>query len=262
MPTTTPATRRPDTPTARRRGTAALAALALGAALVAAGPAAASAAAPAAAPAAAGGHLDLTGDPLVHTFDLDRPGDAVTGEWTVTGRSAQPVGFDGVLRPDGAPDPGLAAALAVEYGSVGADGAVADWHPAGTLASPRSYADALGTDPVARPGEPVVIPVRVSLPDPSRVTGEPGQTVEVTASFTVTYLAPGGGAGDGGGGAGGGDVGAGGGGGGTGSGRGPLALTGADAWWLAALAAAALGAGLALVRRRRDGRQEQQPTAV
>jgi LPXTG-motif cell wall-anchored protein len=247
MPTTTTATRRPDTPTARR-GAAALAALALavGAALVAAGPAAAS--------AASGGDLDLAGDPLVHTFDLDRPGDSVTGEWTVTARTERPVGFDGVLRPDGEPDRGLAAALTVEYGAVGADGAVAGWHPAGTLAAPRSYADALGADPVAQAGEPVVIPVRVSLPDPSLVTGEPGRTVQVEASFTVTYLAPGGGGGGAGGGAGG-DVTAG------GAGRGPLALTGADAWWLAALAAAALGTGAALVRRRRDAREEHAPAA-
>ena len=259
MPTTTTATRRPDTPPARRRGAAALAALALAAAaaLTGAGPAAAHAAPTA--PASSGGHLDLTGDPLVHTFDLDRPGDSVTGEWTVTGRSTRAVGFDGVLRPDDDRAPGLAAALAVEYGSVGADGAVAAWHPAGTLAAPRSYADALGTDPVTRAGEPVVIPVRVSLPDPALVTGEPGRTVEVGASFTVTYLAPGGGGGGAGGGddaTGGGDVVAGGG------GRGPLALTGADAWWLAALAAAALGTGAALVRRRRDAREQQALTAA
>lgn len=252
MPITTTDTRRPDTPTARRRGLAAgaaLAAVALGAVLVASVPA-----------GAPGGHLELGGDPLVHTFDLDRPGDAVTGEWTVTGRTARTVGFDGVLRPDDDPAPDLAAALTVEYGSVGADGAVAAWHPAGTLAAPLSYADAVGADPVTRAGEPVVIPVRVSLPDPSLVTGEPGRTVEVGASFTVTYLAPGG-AGGGGGGAG--DVTGGGDPAGVGGGgRGPLALTGADAWWLAALAAAALGAGAALVRRRRDAREAEAPTAA
>jgi len=260
MPTTTTATRRPDTPTERRRGAAALAALALAAsaALVAAAPAAAAPAAP----GTSGGHLELTGDPLVHTFDLDRPGDSVTGEWTVTGRSAGPVRFDGVLRPDDDRAPGLAAALAVEYGAVGADGAVAAWHPAGTLAAPLSYADALGTEPVTRAGEPVVIPVRVSLPDPALVTGEPGRTVEVGASFTVTYLAPGGGGGGGAGGGGGGDATGGGDVVAGGGGRGPLALTGADAWWLAALAAAALGTGAALVRRRRDAREGQAPTAA
>lgn len=245
--------------TARRVG-AVLAALVLGAALVAGVPV------PAA--SAVTGALGVTGDPLVHTFDLDRPGDAVTGEWRVSSRTSGPIAFDGVLRPDGEPGPGLAAALAVEYGSVGPDGAVTAWHDAGTLAAPRSYADALGSEPAARGGAPVVVPVRVSLPDPAAVTGAPGGRVEVTASFVVSYLAPdgpGGEGGPGGGGAGGDGAGDGagagpGGGGGAGGGtadgtrRPVLAITGTDAWWLAALAAAALGTGTVLVRRRRGAR--------
>ncbi|WP_431838358.1 hypothetical protein [Cellulomonas sp. Y8] len=137
----------------------------------------------------------VDGDPLVHTFALDRPGDAVTGEWRVSTTGAATVPFDGVLTAEAPAAATLAGALAVEYGRTGADGRVLGWHAAGTLADPVAYGTALGAEPRVRPGEPVVVPVRVSLPDPAAVTGAPGETLVVRASFVVGWLddgAPGG----------------------------------------------------------------------
>ncbi|WP_217616838.1 hypothetical protein [Cellulomonas sp. GbtcB1] len=129
----------------------------------------------------------VAGEPLVHTFDLAVPGDAVTGRWQVDASSSAPVQYDALLVPEGAVSPSLARALVVHYGQVRADGRIA-WQPAGTLAEPRSYADALGATPAVSAGEPAVIPVRVSLPDPGVVSGEPGDQLAVEATFLVSYL--------------------------------------------------------------------------
>ncbi|RMI14024.1 hypothetical protein [Cellulomonas triticagri] len=185
--------------------------------------------------------VTISGDPLVHTFDTEVPGDAVTGTWTVSTTATHPVPFSGTLRAD-APDP-LADALAVQYGEVGADGSVSTWHDAGTLAEPVAYAAAVPTATSVSAASPLTIPVRVSLPDPSALVGDPGQPLDVTATFTVTHLDPGAG--------------------GTpavtdptapgqaGPGpRGVLAITGPTGWF-ALLAAALVAAGITTRRRAR-----------
>jgi len=150
--------------------------------------AAAAGAGPAGAHAAA---VAVDGDPLVHTFDLDRPGDAVAGAWRVTATGSSPVPFDGALAAEHPVPAALAQALAVEYGRTDAAGRLLDWHPAGTLADPVTYGNALARDPRVQAGEPVVVPVRVSLPDPAAVDGVPGEVLEVRASFVVSWLGEG-----------------------------------------------------------------------
>lgn len=193
-----------------------------------------------------GGLVTVAGDPLVYDFDPGMPGDSVTGWWEVRGRSATPVPYDGVLAVQGQVSPVLARALVVHYGEVDSDGALVTWHPAGTLADPVTYADALSRAPSIDVTRPTTIPVRVSLPDPGLVTGEPGETMLVEAAFTVAFLAgsapvagPGTDDGD--------DRAVAG-----PPGGGVLALTGFGPWAAALAAAALIGLGL-LARRRRRG---------
>lgn len=191
---------------------------------------------PAAAHAAAGspdaGRVAVTGDPLVHVFDLGTPGDAVTGLWRVTSAAPEATTYDGVLTADDALPGALAHALVVQYGEPGTDGEVLAWHDAGTLARPRSLADALPTSTTVSAARPVDVPVRVALHDPAAVGGRPGDVHRVTATFTVSYLEPGpGGAGRP-----------------APTDRGVLATTG-PAGWLALVAAALIVTGV--VKRRR-----------
>lgn len=136
--------------------------------------------------------ITVQGEPLTHTFDLAHPGDAVAGEWRVTAagaaNSAAPVPFDGVLTSDRPVTETLARGLAVEYGRVDAVGQLVEWHAAGTLAEPVSYGDALGAEPRVHAGGQVVVPVRVSLPDPAAVTGAPGEVQVVRAAFVVSWF--------------------------------------------------------------------------
>lgn len=221
--------------TTRRRRLRPVLSAAVGLAVLAAGPAA----------AAQGPDervLTVAGHPLVHEFALDDPGDAVTGWWQVHGRSATPVPFEGVLAADPSSSGSLARALVVHYGAVGPDGDVVTWHPAGTLAEPATYSAALARVPSAAAGAPVSIPVRVSLPDPGLVSGLPGEALVVEATFTVTYLNPGG-RDD------------------APSGPGLLAVTGAGAWPAALLAGVSIGLGLLLRRRWRAARSGGDPAS-
>ena len=166
----------------------------------------------------------------------------MSGQWHVGSTTAQTRDFDGVLVPVGPFSDDLARALTVQYGSVDAASGRISWHPAGTLAEPRTYAEALGHSPTVDTEHPVTLPVRVSLPEPDSVAGVPGEVLAVSASFVVSYLGdepeggePGGGAG------------------------GPrpvppdLATTGWGSWWLIAAAAAAIAVGADTTRRaRRD----------
>lgn len=138
-----------------------------------------------------GGHDRVTvhGEPLVHEFDLSVPGDAVEGRWQVATDAAHRVPFDAVLAPDGPGGEILAAALDVHYGDLAADGSVTAWHAAGTLAAPRSYAQAVAASPAVDATAPQAIAVRVSLPEPARVVGDVGQRFRVDATFRVGYLA-------------------------------------------------------------------------
>lgn|GEM_PF-3210285 len=175
------------------------------------------------------GPVTVVGAPLVHTFDLDVPGDLVEGRWTVTGDRSAAVPYDGVLEPVGVVSPDLAEALVVEYGRVGADGEVLSWHDAGTLARPQTYGHALATSPAVSAATPTSIPVRVSLPDPGSLTALAGQVLTVEARFTISYLDDGSGTSHG------------------------LAVTGLWPWWLAVAAVlVALGALLSRARRAPD----------
>lgn len=235
---------------ARLRWTALVAGSALGL-VVASVPAPALASGPGSVPVSAApgsdgdGLVTVVGERLVYDFDPGVPGDSVTGRWEVRGRSGLPVPWDGVLAVDGQVSPVLARALAVHYGEVDADGALLTWHAAGTLADPVTYAEALSGAPSVDAARSTVIPVRVSLPDPGLVTGEPGETMLVEAAFTVAYLggaegAPGGGGPDGDDRVAGAPVG------------GPLAITGFGSWAAALAAAVLIGLGLLLRRSRRD----------
>jgi hypothetical protein len=206
--------------------------LGAGAVLVAPGALASSREAPA---------LVLSGAPLVHTFDLSAPGDAVAGTWQITSSRSDPVPFDGVLLTTGEVSPALARALTVEYGWTEPDGSIR-WHAAGTLADPLRYGEALGTAVTVGATRPALaVPVRVSLPDP--VPGTPGETVVVQASFVVSYLDPAGQDVDG--------------------GTGVLATTGGDLLRLLALAGAVIVVGLVTVRLRRSwADRAAAPTSV
>lgn len=188
--------------------------------------------------------VSVSGAPLVHTFDLDVPGDSVTGRWEVNGTSPTPVPYDGLLVTEAAVPDSLAHALVVHYGELGPDGQVAAWHDGGTLVDPVAYADALARIPAVSAGHPTVIPVRVSLPDPSAVTGQAGAPAAVQASFTVSYLA-------------GAAVGAG----STAHAGAALAVTGPGPW-LGLLAAALVAAGAALLTARRSRPRAAEHTTV
>lgn len=224
-------TGRPGHGRARRRlRTAGVAALAGASLLLGTGPGA-SGAVQQRPSAPAPGPVTVVGEPLVHTFDLDVPGDLVEGVWTVVGERAEVVPYDGVLEPVGVVSPELAEALVVQYGRVGAGGEVVSWHDAGTLDRPRTYGHALDTRPAVSAAAPTSIPVRVSLPDPAALASQAGQVLTVEARFTIGYLddASGSRPGEG------------------------LALTGLWPWWLAVAAVlVALGAVLARGRRGPD----------
>lgn len=188
-----------------------------------------------------GGAVVISGAPLVHTFDLRVPGDAVTGEWQIGSAVAELRDFDGVLVPVEPSAAELARALTVSYGSIDADGAGISWHAAGTLAEPRSYADVLGHSPTVAAGQPVRLPVRVALPEPEAVSGAAGEVLLVSASFVVSYL--------------GGEVSVGTpGGGGVAAWPPVLAVTGWGPWWLLAAAVVSITVGAELARQRRDAR--------
>lgn len=136
------------------------------------------------------GPVTVHGAPLVHTFDLDVPHDAVTGLWHVTSSSPTPTSYDGVLVADDEVPSDLAHALVVQYGTVDRDGRVTAWHDAGTLAEPASYAATVPRPASVSSARPAAVPVRVSLPDPARLEARPGQRLAVEATFTVDYLTP------------------------------------------------------------------------
>ncbi len=141
-------------------------------------------------PPLTGALLDLMGAPMVHTFDTTRYNDQVTGIWMLENNGPDATAFDGILEAVGADvPPTLAAQLQIEYGQIGESGTI--WHDAGTLLAPTSYADALGLSNPTVQGHGVVdIPVRVTLANPAALEGEPGQTLTLDASFTVSYLDP------------------------------------------------------------------------
>lgn len=142
---------------------------------------------PVAAHAAPEGTLELLGEPLRHTFDSTTAGDSVQGSWSIVNRGGDDVVLDGVLAPVGVVDDSLAKALVVEYGEVSPAGVVV-WHGAGTLGRPERLRTAVESIGQLRAGASLEVPVKVSLPDPSRLSGRPGQQLMVEANFTVSYM--------------------------------------------------------------------------
>lgn len=140
-----------------------------------------------------GALLTIAGDPMVHEFDSSTHNDLVQASWTLTNEGKAAAPFDGTFVPVGAISPELAAALTVEYGVHGADGAIQGWVPAGTLADQVSYAEALNLgDSTIAGGEERPIAVRVVLPDPRVLADDEniGAELRVVANFTVSYIDP------------------------------------------------------------------------
>ncbi|GEM_PF-7091034 len=174
--TTTQTTRR-----GRLRASLVLAGLLAGLGL--AGPAAAATGTGTADARAAAG-VTISGEPLVHTFTGTAP-EQVEATWTVRSTGGQKLVVDGGLRGTGGSDL-LAEHLTVEYGRVAPGGEVETWYPAGTLAAPRGWADAVGGQQHVDGAEDLVVAVRVGLPDPGALLGL--GPVTATADFVVVAL--------------------------------------------------------------------------
>lgn len=140
-----------------------------------------------------GGLLVLSGDPIVHTFDVTKYNDSVQGTWTLTNKGTMATTYDGSLDAAAGTTmpPSLAAQLKLEYGSTDSSGNVTAWHEAGTMATPTSYATALGlSSTTIAPDAPVTIPVRVTLTDPTQLEGAANDVLTLDATFTVSYVDP------------------------------------------------------------------------
>jgi hypothetical protein len=136
-----------------------------------------------------GARVEVTGDPIVHTFDTTKYNDVAPGTWTITNHGTDGAPFDGTFAPTGEISASLAENLTVQYGDDIVAGQPTTWRDAGTLANPVSYADALSLkDATLAGGESRVVPVRVILSDPTALEGDAGETLTVGATFTVTYV--------------------------------------------------------------------------
>jgi len=137
----------------------------------------------------AGALLVVTGEPIVHEFDITTFNDSVDGAWTIENMGDVGVSYDGVLTAIGDVPASLAAQLRVEYGLVDSQGEVTQWIGAGTLAESRSYNDTVGNSAASLDAAEVqLVPVRITLADPTQLEGADGETLTVHASFDVTYF--------------------------------------------------------------------------
>jgi hypothetical protein len=132
--------------------------------------------------------VTISGEPIVHTFTGSRP-EQVEATWAVRSPGGRELAVDGELRRgDGGSDL-LAEHLTVEYGTVAPGGGVAVWYPAGTLAAPRGYAEALGQAGTVDGTNDLVIAVRVGLDEPAALLDQ--GAVTVAADFVVVAMATG-----------------------------------------------------------------------
>jgi hypothetical protein len=132
-----------------------------------------------------GALVSVTGDPVVHTFDLTTYNESVEGVWSIDNTGTVGVTFDGTLTATGAEVPtSLAAQLVVQYAD--ASGA---WRDAGTLASPVSYVTAVGAGSALAAAASERVLVRISLADPTALEGVAGETLSISAAFSVGYAA-------------------------------------------------------------------------
>lgn len=129
--------------------------------------------------------LVIEGAALQHTFNTKINNDSVTAEWTLTNKGKIDTNFDGAFQLLQNADPSLSDALSLEFG----DGK-GNWFPAGTVANPTSYVSALGHSGAIASAQSIKIPVRVTLADPTKLTGNEGDTLTVNANFVVSYLDP------------------------------------------------------------------------
>lgn len=138
------------------------------------------------APDPEGALLKVDGQPVVHTFDTTKLNDMAVGSWTLTNSGPTATTWNGKLEVTSVSN-SLAQNLEVSYGVGDSAGTV--WYDAGTVAAPLSVADALGAQSVDIAGKEIVpIQVRIVLPNPALLEGEPETTLSVDANFTVEYL--------------------------------------------------------------------------
>jgi hypothetical protein len=132
-----------------------------------------------------GALVDVTGDPIVHTFDITQYNDTVEGIWSINNKGTVGVTFDGALKATSTNIPAsLAAQLNVQYAD-----ASGTWYNAGTLAAPVSYVTAVGASSTLAAAASVKVPVRISLADPTALEGTAGATLTISAAFGVDYVA-------------------------------------------------------------------------
>jgi len=140
-----------------------------------------------------GALITVTGDPLVHEFDIATFNDSVEGTWSINNVGTVPAIYDGVLNATGEVPASLAEQLRVEYGIPGEAAGETRWLEAGTLAAPNSFADTLrlagAFDASLDATQTQTVLVRVTLLDPTQLQGEDGDTLTVHASFDVSYYA-------------------------------------------------------------------------
>lgn len=135
-----------------------------------------------------GAKIEVSGAPLVYKFDVTKYNDTVQGTWTVINRGDIAAPYNGTLVTAGDVSASLAEQLTVQYGKVSRNGALVSWEDAGTLAKPLTYAEAMGSAQLSlAAGASQSIPVRVILPDPTKLKGTKGETLTVNGTFKVTY---------------------------------------------------------------------------
>lgn len=140
-----------------------------------------------------GALLRISGLPINHTFDSSTHNHQVRADWVLTNVGQDTTEFDGRFETLASIDEDLAEALVVQYGVVDAAGQVTSWRAGGTVAEPRTFAEATGISSIDG-GEEIPVVVRVLLEDPTSIaSGDPaeiGEMLHVVADFTVSYLDP------------------------------------------------------------------------
>jgi hypothetical protein len=138
-----------------------------------------------------GALLVLHGAAMEKDFDSSVYNDNVVAHWELENRGPEATTFDGQFKPRGQVTPELAAALRVDYGVYDAGGTLVDWADGGTVASPRSLADAIGVDTI-QGDETIPVSVRVRIADPSTLAtaGDLDDPLRLVADYVVSYLDP------------------------------------------------------------------------
>ncbi len=138
-----------------------------------------------------GALLVLHGTAMDKDFDSSVYNDNVVAHWQLENQGPDATTFDGQFKPRGQVTPELAAALVVEYGVYDAAGTLVDWADGGTVAAPRSMADAIGVDTIQGDETiPVSVRVRIGHPSALATAGDLGDQLQLVADYVVSYLDP------------------------------------------------------------------------